>query len=109
MKNRYLPIVGIALLVVIAASSVYVLNANSGKHSTASANTTQSRLKVLATFFPVYDFARNVGGDRVDVSILVPETVDVHQFEPNPSTVQEVAVANVLIFSGAGLEPWYHS
>jgi zinc transport system substrate-binding protein len=106
MKNRYLPILGMALLVVIAASSVYVLNANSGKHPTTSANTTQSRLKVLGTFFPVYDFARNVGGDRVDVSILVPETVDVHQFEPNPSTVQEVAAANVLIFSGAGLEPW---
>jgi zinc transport system substrate-binding protein len=61
---------------------------------------------VLATFFPVYDFARNVGGDRIDLSLLVPETVDVHAFEPTPSAIQEVVAANVLIFNGAGLEPW---
>ncbi len=63
-------------------------------------------MKVLATFFPVYDFTRNVGGDKIDLSLLVPETVDVHVFEPTPSAIQEVASANVLIFSGAGLEPW---
>jgi zinc transport system substrate-binding protein len=32
--------------------------------------------------------------------------VDVHDFEPTPQSIQEVASANVLIFSGAGLEPW---
>lgn len=63
-------------------------------------------LKVLATFFPVYDFARNIGGDKISLSLLVPMTVDVHDFEPTPSAIQQVASANVLIFSGAGLEPW---
>jgi zinc transport system substrate-binding protein len=54
----------------------------------------------------VYDFAQNVGGDRISLSLLVPETVDVHDFEPTPQSIQEVASANVLIFNGAGLEPW---
>jgi zinc transport system substrate-binding protein len=65
-----------------------------------------STLKVLATFYPLYDFAQNVGGDKVNVSILVPETVDVHDFEPTPSSIAEVASAEVLIYNGAGLEPW---
>ncbi|HVP41692.1 MAG TPA: zinc ABC transporter substrate-binding protein [Candidatus Krumholzibacteriaceae bacterium] len=65
-----------------------------------------STLKVLATFYPLYDFAQNVGGNKTDVSILVPETVDVHDFEPTPSSVAEVAGADVLIYNGAGLEPW---
>lgn len=63
-------------------------------------------LKVLVTFYPIYDFTRNVGGDRINTSILVPETVDVHDFEPTPSAVYQVATADVLIFNGAGLEPW---
>jgi zinc transport system substrate-binding protein len=54
----------------------------------------------------LYDFAQNVGGDKVDVSILVPETVDVHDFEPTPSSIAAVASADIIIYNGAGLEPW---
>jgi zinc transport system substrate-binding protein len=67
---------------------------------------TSSKLKVVATFYPLYDFAQNVGGNKTDVSILVPETVDVHAFEPTPSSIAEISSADVLIYNGAGLEPW---
>ncbi|HJW65424.1 MAG TPA: zinc ABC transporter substrate-binding protein [Candidatus Bathyarchaeia archaeon] len=66
-------------------------------------------LNVLATFYPLYDFAKNVGRDKVSVSILVPETVDVHDFDPTPSSIASVARADVLIYNGAGLEPWVSS
>jgi zinc transport system substrate-binding protein len=65
-----------------------------------------SALKVLATFYPLYDFAQNIGGNRIQASILVPETIDVHDFEPTPSSIQQVATADVLIYNGAGLETW---
>src|SRR5436189_185304 len=68
-----------------------------------------SGVKVLTTFFPVYDYARNIGGDRINVSLLVPMTLDVHAFEPTPSSVQAVATASILIYNGAGLEPWIPS
>ena len=63
-------------------------------------------LKVVTTFYPLYDFTKNIGGNRVDVNILVPETVDLHSFEPTPSTIAKVAEADMLIFSGVNLEPW---
>src|SRR4030066_34662 len=66
-------------------------------------------LKVLATFYPLYDFAKNVGGDKVTITILVPDTVDVHDFDPTPSSIASVASADVLIYNGAGLEPWVSS
>ena len=69
-------------------------------------NSSSSRVQVLATFYPLLDFAQNVGGDKVNVSLLVPETVDVHEFEPTPSSIAAVASANVLVYNGAGLEPW---
>ena len=64
------------------------------------------KIKVLATFYPVYDYTRSIARDRADVSLLVPMTVDVHDFEPTPSSIQKVSTATVLIYSGAGLEPW---
>jgi zinc transport system substrate-binding protein len=95
-----LAVIVIALIIVAAVIGLYVTNnLNGGSSST-------STLQVLATFYPLYDFAQNVGGNKVNVTILVPETVDVHDFEPTPSSIQAVASANVLIYNGAGLEPW---
>ncbi len=98
-KITYLAIV--ALVIVLIAGiviGIYLLN--------RPGNSSSSQLKILATFYPLYDFAQNVGGDKVNVSILVPETVDVHAFEPTPSSIAEVSSANVIIYNGAGLEPW---
>lgn len=74
--------------------------------SNTIAPSTGAKLKVIATFYPLYDFAQNVAGNKADVSILVPETLDVHAFEPTPSSIVKVSEADVLIYNGAGLEPW---
>ncbi|MGD0449561.1 MAG: zinc ABC transporter substrate-binding protein [Candidatus Bathyarchaeia archaeon] len=101
MRKIIYVVVGILVAVIIVATiaaGVY-LNNNKGTNSS-------SKLTVLATFYPLYDFAQNVGGDKVSVSLLVPETVDVHEFEPTPSSIEAVSSANVLVYNGAGLEPW---
>ncbi|HYY48628.1 MAG TPA: zinc ABC transporter substrate-binding protein [Thermoplasmata archaeon] len=68
---------------------------------------THSGVTALATFYPVYEHTRNIAaGTRVNVALLVPMTLDVHEFDPTPSSVQAVAEADLLIYSGAGLEPW---
>jgi zinc transport system substrate-binding protein len=101
VRREVVALVGGLLIVVVTISAFYVSNMGA-----PAASTTTGRIKVLASFYPVYDFANNVGGNRIDLSLLVPETDDVHSFEPKPSSIQNVATANVLIYSGAGLEPW---
>jgi zinc transport system substrate-binding protein len=101
MQRRILlSLATIVLIVVIAGAIVAVYLSNNP--STPPTPT----LKVLATFYPLYDFAQNVGGNKIEASILVPETVDVHDFEPTPSSIQLVATADVLIYNGGGLETW---
>jgi zinc transport system substrate-binding protein len=63
-------------------------------------------LKVLATIFPLADWAREVGGDRANVSLLVPSSSDVYSFEPSAGTIHAISSADLLILNGAGLEPW---
>ena len=63
-------------------------------------------LRVLATFFPLQDWAAAVGGNRANVSLIVPVSVDVHEFEPSPAAIQAISEANILVLNGAGLETW---
>jgi len=64
------------------------------------------KLLVVASFYPLYDFARNVGGDRVAVSVLIPPGVEPHDYEFSPSDARNVGDADVFLYNGAGLEPW---
>ncbi len=100
MRKRTYTIIAVLIGLILLGTILSLCLSNSPSPSTSS------KLKVVATFYPLYDFAQNVGGNKTDVSILVPETVDVHDFEPTPSSIAEVSSADVLIYNGAGLEPW---
>lgn len=71
-----------------------------------SDNSNGSKIKVVASFYPIYEFVKKVGGDKADVSILIPMGVEPHDFEPTIQQIQESENANIVIFNGAGLEEW---
>ena len=61
---------------------------------------------MIATLFPLYDFARTIGQDRVEVSLLLPPGVEAHSFEPKPSDIVKINGADLLIYTGRFMEPW---
>ena len=65
-----------------------------------------SGLRVVASIPPMADFARQVGGDRVQVETLVPAGASPHTYELTPSQLRAVARARVLVLNGVGLEFW---
>ncbi len=69
-------------------------------------NTGESKLKVVTTLFPYYDFTRQVAGDKVELTMVVPAGMDSHSFEPTPADVQVIRDADVLISNGGALEHW---
>lgn len=62
------------------------------------------RLRVLTTIFPLYDFAREIGGPDVEVRNLLPPGVDPHEFALSPRDIALVDRADLLIANGAGLD-----
>ena len=110
-RTRALRVGLTVVLIVVAAFAGYALgsvtNGSSLSQSGGSSNSSFTPgLKVLATFFPVYYDTLDVVGDKGTVTLLVPFSVDVHEFEPTPSSIQLVTQADVLVYNGAGLEPW---
>jgi zinc transport system substrate-binding protein len=91
----------------VDAASRSVVTATTTATIAANAQNSKSPvLNVLATFFPLQDWAANVGGNKANVSLLVPVEIDVHDFEPGPADIQAIAKANLLILNGVDLEPW---
>lgn len=66
----------------------------------------EPRTRVVTTLFPLFDFARNIGQDKIDLSMLLPPGVEPHAFEPKPSDIAKVAQAEVFIYTGKAMEPW---
>lgn len=64
------------------------------------------KLQVVCTLFPYYDFARVIGGDDVDVTLLVAAGKETHSFEPTPLGVIRVSEADVFLYNGGESELW---
>ncbi len=64
------------------------------------------KIPVLASVFPVADLVRQVGGQHVDVTVVIPAGASPHVFEPKPSLVRQFSSARLYFMIGAGLESW---
>ena len=64
------------------------------------------KLQVVCTLFPYYDFARVIGGEDAEVSLLVAAGKETHSFEPTPLDVIRVSKADVFLYNGGESEQW---
>src|SRR4030042_3646854 len=62
--------------------------------------------RIMATVFPLREFAAAVAGDRGQVDLLLPPGAGVHTWQPRPGDIVRLAACDLLLFVGANLEPW---
>ena len=61
---------------------------------------------MIATFSILGDVVKNVGGDRVEVTMLVGPNADAHVYSPSPADAKKLADAKVVVVNGLGFEGW---
>ena len=66
----------------------------------------EGRLPVVASFSILADLVRAVGGDRVEVTVLVGPDGDAHVYEPAPADAKKIAASRLVFVNGFGLEGW---
>lgn len=64
------------------------------------------KLKVTASFYIMYDFAKKIGGNKVEVTNMVPAGTEPHDWEPSTKDLIEMEKSDVFIYNGAGMEQW---
>lgn len=120
MKERYECLISICFVIVtIYITPILVQNSVATSNSVQNDSVTDSnsdnakpissgstKLKIFASFYPIYDFVEKIGGDKVDVSTIVPNGIEPHDFEPTPKQVVELQNADLIFINGAGFEDW---
>ena len=84
--------------------SVFVLWSSENNDVTALEE--KHQLKVLASFYPVYEFTKTIGDEKIDVSIIIPPGIEPHDWDPSIQDLQNMQNADMIVINGAGFEPW---
>ena len=71
-----------------------------------AAESTETGLEIVTTVFPAYDFARQIAGERAQVTLLVPPGAEAHSFEPTAQDMIRVQNAALFVYNGGESEAW---
>lgn len=68
----------------------------------------EGKVRVLATIFPVYDWAKNVigGSENVSLDLLLKDGVDMHSFQPSAADIVKISTADIFIYVGGESDAW---
>lgn len=66
----------------------------------------EGKVRIVATLFPQYDFAKAIAGDRAEVSLLLPPGMDSHAYEPTPQDMLAIHQADLFVYTGPAMESW---
>lgn len=77
-----------------------------GLHPEQGKSGEKTKLDIVTSLFPQYDFAKRIGGEKATVRMLLPPGVDPHAFDPKPSDLAGIAKADLFVYTGADMEPW---
>ena len=95
----------ISIAVIIPLSSFAVLN-SSQSMILDEPKINEQKVVAIASFFSLYEFTKEIGREKVDVTLLVPSGVEPHDWEPTIRDLQLMQQADVIIINGIGFENW---
>ena len=76
--------------------------------STKSGNDNEQseKVNVMVSISPLKEFAERIGGDKIEVSTLVPENAEPHDMDFGPKDLEKLMKSQVFVYNGLGMEHW---
>ncbi len=98
--RRHLPL--LAALGVLIVVIILLLRPN----TTTTNAPAKETIRVVASFYPLAEFARQVGGEAVNVNTITPAGTEPHDYEPTAQQLQAIYAADVFLYNGNGVDAW---
>lgn len=76
------------------------------KTKTEIQNTTNEKLKIAVSIYPLKEFTEKIAGDKAEVTCLVPDNMEPHDYEPKTKDFKELTESKAFIYNGLGMEDW---
>lgn len=74
--------------------------------STENTDKKSGKLSIVTTIFPPYDFARQVAGDKAELTMLLKPGTESHNYDPTPQDIIKIQNADVFIYVGGESDKW---
>lgn len=94
----------IIMLAIVAMGATFAYQAAGG-----DSHAGEGKLRVASSYYPLYDFTRNIGGGKVSVINMTPPGAEPHDYEPSPQELIAAHESDVFIYNGEQMEPWINS
>jgi len=96
---------GVLVSIVVIVSLLNMGNGSNDATESKGADT-HTRLRIVTTFYPLYEFTRAVVKDKADVELFIPRGVEPHDWEPTARDIERLRSFNVLIYNSNNFEPY---
>lgn len=91
-------------LIPLIVSLVFIVSLLSSCETTKP--TEGNKLSIVSTIFPYYDFAREIAGDKCELSMLIPPGSESHDYEPSPKDIININNSDIFIYNGGESDAW---
>lgn len=98
--KKFSKLLTLLMILVMCASCFYGCSSDKKKENSSK------KIKVVATIFPVYDFLREIGGDKIDLTMLMTPGAETHSYEPTPKDMKTVSNADFFAYVGGDSDEW---
>ena len=99
MNKKY--ILGFVLAIIFISLLILAIKSNNKTFVIFS-----HKLQVVASFYPLYFFTSQIGGERADVLNIIPAGAEPHDYEPTAQDIAKIESSDLLVINGGGVEAW---
>lgn len=96
-------------IICIALALGLVLGMLAGCSPAANMENDDGKISIVATAFPQYDFARQIAGDRANITLLLKPGMEAHSYEPSPKDIIRISKCDLFLNVGGESESWLDS
>lgn len=104
MTKRLITAILILVLSIVFAGCNNKVTAGNEKNAINQGS--DGKINVVVSFNALKEFTQAIGGDKIDVKVIVPEGTEPHDFEPKPRDMESINQAQVFIYNGLNMENW---
>ncbi|MBM2852283.1 MAG: hypothetical protein HW420_830 [Candidatus Nitrosotenuis sp.] len=98
-------IIGMSIAIAAIIASAIIIDVSEPKQG-ISLHEKTTKLNVVASFYPLYEFSKNVARDKAEVSAFIPIGVEPHDWEPSANDILNLKESSIFVYNGVGMEPF---
>ena len=94
------------MLMIVFTAGLFLTGCSAVRKEAEPAPDGREKIQVVTTIFPPFDFARQIGGEYVEVTQLLKPGMEAHSYEPSPADIIRITKSDLFLYAGGESDVW---